>query len=104
MNLRKSRFILFSNLILLLAASLLVATGLTLELKIGENATATHLGLGREEWGEFHFFTALVVIGATLLHLIANFWWLRQTYTRWKLWTLLVTALAVLPTAVFLLA
>ena len=100
----KPHFILVSNILLLLGASLLVATGLTLELKIGENSTAKHLGLGREEWGEFHFFTALTVIGATVLHLIANFWWLRQTYTRWKLWTLLVTAIAVLPTAIFLLA
>src|SRR5882672_9542162 len=100
----KPRFILVSNILLLLGASLLVATGLTLELKIGENSTTKHLGLGREEWGEFHFFTALTVIGATLLHLIANLWWLKQTYTRWKIWTIMLVLLAVAPTAVFLLA
>lgn len=100
----KPRFILVTNIVLLLAASLLVATGLTLELKIGEDSHATHLGLGREEWGEFHFFTALTVIGATLLHLIANLWWLKQTYTRWKIWTIALVLLAVAPTAVFLLA
>ncbi len=100
----KPRLILVSNILLLLGASLLVATGLTLELKIGENSTAKHLGLGREEWGEFHFFTALTVIGATLLHLVANLWWLRQTYTRWKIWTIAVVLLAVAPTAIFLLA
>ena len=98
----KSRLILISNIVLFLAASLLVATGFVLEFKIGENSTATHLGFGREEWGEFHFFTALSVVAATVLHLIANLWWLRQTYARWQRYTILLMLLGALPAVVFL--
>jgi hypothetical protein len=98
----KSRLILISNIVLCLAASLLVATGFVLEFKIGENSTATRLGFGREEWGEFHFFTALSVVAATIRHLIANLWWLRQAYARWPRYTILLMLPGALPAMVFL--
>jgi hypothetical protein len=98
----KSKFIIVSNILLFVAASLLVATGLVLEFKIGEKAGATHLGFDREQWGEFHFFTAISVIVATFVHLAANIWWLRQVYTKWRFYTIMIIVAGLLPTLLFL--
>ena len=100
----KSRLLLISNIFIYLSASFLVATGLTLKFKIDEHSTtALFLGLTREGWGELHFATALTVIAATLLHIFANLWWISQTYSKWRLFTILLIVLGALPALILLL-
>ncbi len=74
------RFITPINVVLFLVFFTLVGTGLTLELRFDEKMRMTVAGFEREDWGEFHFFTALTFIGVVILHLWSNWAWLRKLY------------------------
>ena len=60
----------------------LVGSGLTLELRFDEKLKMTIAGFDREEWGEFHFFTALTFIGVVGFHLWSNLEWLKGLYRK----------------------
>ena len=79
------------NIILFLVFFTLVGSGLTLELRFDEKAKMTIAGFDREEWGEFHFFTALTFIFVVVLHLWSNFGWLKTLYRRNKLLIFLIS-------------
>ena len=77
-----TKFITPINVVLFLVFFILVGSGLTLELRFDERVKMTIAGFDREEWGEFHFFTALTFISVVILHLLSNFSWLMSLYQK----------------------
>lgn len=92
------------NAALYLSACALVATGLALEWKIEiEDEGRTLLGLGGEDWGEIHFFLALVVIGVALVHLALHWAWIKNLLIRLR-WPTIACLAAGLALIVIVLA
>lgn len=48
----------------------------------------TVLGLGRHEWGDLHFWCAVVCVAATVVHMLLNWAWLKRIATSGHLWRL----------------
>lgn len=82
-----------TNLLLYLAFCGLVGTGALLTWKLVPGSQGGHglsvLDMTRHEWGEIHFWMAVVFVSATLAHLILNWAWLKKIASSGKAWRLL---------------
>lgn len=87
----RKNVLLVSNVLLYLAGCALAGTGLLLELRLDEGEAAAVAGVGRDEWGEFHFIVALVFLGLILLHVILNWAWIAGMFNRKRLVAIAVT-------------
>ena len=92
------------NLALYLLSCFMVGTGLIMWLRLppgsggrhrggrGEHAGETAhavLGMSRHEWGDWHLYAGLALIGITALHLLMNWTWMRKIAGgehAWRLW------------------
>ena len=82
-----------TNLLLYLSFCGLIGTGALLEWKLVPGSEGGHglivLGMTRHEWGDIHFWMAVVCVGATLAHLVLNWAWLKKIASSGKVWRLL---------------
>ncbi|MEQ9307978.1 MAG: DUF4405 domain-containing protein [Balneolaceae bacterium] len=59
---------------------LLVITGFLLHLKLPAGShNATLIGYNRHQWGEFHFWVAIIFIVGIIVHLILHIPWIKST-------------------------
>lgn len=82
-----------TNLLLYLAFCGLVGTGALLTWKLVPGSQGGHgltvLGMARHEWGDIHFWMAVVFVSAALVHLALNWAWLKKIASSGKAWRLL---------------
>lgn len=81
-----------TNLLLFLSFCGLIGTGALIEWKLIPGSEGGHgrsvLGMGRHDWGDIHFWLAVVCVGTTLAHLILNWAWLKKIASSGKIWRL----------------
>lgn len=81
-----------TNLLLYLSFCGLVGTGALLTWKLVPGSEGGHgltvLDMTRHEWGDIHFWLAVVCVSATLTHLALNWVWLKKIASSGKAWRL----------------
>jgi hypothetical protein len=81
-----------TNLLLYLAFCGLIGTGALMQWKLVPGSQGGHgltvLDMTRHEWGDIHFWLAVVCVGATVAHLILNWPWLKKIASSGKAWRL----------------
>lgn len=93
MKISKNTILKINNIVLYLAFSFLVGSGLIMLYRIppcsrGDD-TGTVLGMGRHDWGELHWWVGLFMVAMMLVHLVVNRAWLTKIAAKggsWKLW------------------
>jgi len=93
MKISRNTILRINNIVLYLAFSFLIGSGLVMLYRIppcsrGDD-TGTVLGLGRHDWGDLHWYVALGMVAMMLVHLVVNRVWLTKIAAKggsWKLW------------------
>lgn len=83
-----------TNLLLYLSFCGLVGTGALLTWKLvpgGQGGRGLRvLDMSRHEWGDIHFWCGVVMLVATVIHLVLNWAWLKKIATSGHMWRLAV--------------
>lgn len=91
---RKNTYMRITNLLLYLSFCGLIGTGalLTWRLVPGSRGGGglSVLGLGRHDWGDIHFWTAVVCVVSVVIHLLLNWQWLKKIAAGAHFWRLLL--------------
>ena len=81
-----------TNLLLYLSFCGLIGTGALMTWKLVPGSQGGHgltvLDMSRHEWGDLHFWLAVVCVSTTLFHLILNWPWLKKIASSGKAWRL----------------
>lgn len=89
----KNTWLRISNLALWLVFCLLTGTGLMLKLRLPPGSRGGQglsvWGLSRHEWGDVHFWAAIVMIALTVLHFALNWTWMQKIAASRKPWRLI---------------
>jgi hypothetical protein len=67
----------------------MAGTGLLLEFRLCEDASATILGIAAEDWRDIHEWVAYLFIAVVVLHLALHWTWIRKLAAR-HLWSTIV--------------
>jgi hypothetical protein len=81
-----------TNLLLYLSFCGLIGTGALIHWKLVPGSAGGHgltvLDMNRHEWGDIHFWLAVICVSATFAHLALNWLWLKKIASSGKAWRL----------------
>jgi uncharacterized membrane protein len=97
------------NLSLYLVFCFMVGTGILLEYRLVPGSEGGHglsaLGMGRHDWGDWHFWLGASFVVLVILHLWLNRAWLHKIAAKmkwWRLWLGLIAGLIIILGIAFL--
>ena len=83
-----------TNLLLYLSFCGLVGTGALLTWKLVPGSRGGHglrvFEMSRHEWGDIHFWCGVVMLAATVVHMLLNWAWLKKIATSGHMWRLVL--------------